>query len=155
MSIRPVEPADEAEWLRMRAALWDDAEPEEHADEVAYFLSGQAPPLATLHAVLVCPRPAGGLCGFVELSIRPYAEGCDTDRVGYLEGWYVDPDQRGGGLGRRLIEAAEGWARAQGCREMASDAELDNLASQAAHARLGYAEVERSVHFRKALAAEE
>jgi hypothetical protein len=34
---------------------------------------------------------------------------------------------------------------------MASDAELDNTASQRAHQRLGYAEVGRSVHFRRAL----
>jgi len=50
------------------------------------------------------------------------------------------------------VAAAEDWARAQGCREMASDTWLDNTLSQQAHARLGYAEVERLVHFRKTLA---
>lgn len=150
MIIRPVEPADAPEWLRMRAALWPDAGPAEHAVDVERFLAGAT--LPTLRAAFVCARPAGGLCGFVEVGLRAYAEGCDTDHVGYLEGWYVDPDQRGGGVGGRLIAAAERWARGQGCVEMASDAELDNTQSQAAHLRLGYAEVERSVHFRKALA---
>jgi hypothetical protein len=34
---------------------------------------------------------------------------------------------------------------------MASDTELENIISQAAHRRLGYAEVERVVRFHKAL----
>jgi aminoglycoside 6'-N-acetyltransferase I len=152
---RPVEFADETEWLRMRAALWPHEEPEESARTVRQFLvAPDAAPDPTLHAVLVCPRAAGGLCGFVELSIRPYAEGCETNRVGYIEGWYVDPDARHQGVGRQLIIAAEGWARGQGCSEMASDAELDNTASQQAHQRLGYTEIERIVCFRKALTEE-
>jgi aminoglycoside 6'-N-acetyltransferase I len=102
-------------------------------------------------AVFVCPRAAGGLEGFVETSIRDYAEGCDTNWVGYIEGWYVDPYARRRGVGRALIAAAEAWAVAQGCREMASDAELANIVSQEAHERIGYAEVGRSVHFRKPL----
>jgi aminoglycoside 6'-N-acetyltransferase I len=152
MNPRPVELADEAEWLRMRAALWPDEELEASTRTVRQFLATpDAPPDPTLHAVLVCPRATGGLCGFVELSIRPYAEGCETNRVGYIEGWYVDPDMRQRGIGRQLIAAAEAWARGQGCAEMASDADLDNTASQQAHQRLGYSEVERIVCFRKAL----
>jgi aminoglycoside 6'-N-acetyltransferase I len=90
-------------------------------------------------------------CGFVELSIRLYAESCETNQVGYIEGWYVEPDMRRRSVGRRLIAAAEVWASGQGCTEMASDADLDNTASQQAHQRLGYSEVERIVCFRKAL----
>lgn len=156
MEPRPVERSDEAEWLRMRGALWPDEEPADSTRTVRLFLATSDPALQpTLHAVFVCPRPSGGLCGFVEASIRPYAEGCETDRVGYIEGWYVDPDVRRSGVGRRLIAAAEAWAQGQGCTEMASDAELDNTASQQAHRRLGYAEVERIVCFRKVLIAEE
>jgi aminoglycoside 6'-N-acetyltransferase I len=91
------------------------------------------------------------LQGFVEVSIRDYAEGCDTNWIGYVEGWFVDPDTRRLGVGRALIAAAEAWALAQGCREMASDTELANTLSQEAHGRLGYTEVGRSVHFRKPL----
>jgi len=55
------------------------------------------------------------------------------------------------GVGRRLVSAAEEWARARGCTEMGSDSILENVDGQNAHARLGYLEVERQVCFRKSL----
>jgi aminoglycoside 6'-N-acetyltransferase I len=152
MIIRPVEAPDASEWLRMRAALWPDANTDQEKDAIQGFLANPGrPALPTLQAVFVCQRPAGGLCGFVEVGIRPYADGCETMNVGYLEGWYVDPDWRSRGVGRALVAAAEAWARGQGCREMASDTELDNTASQAAHLRLGYVEADRIVQFYKKL----
>ncbi|MFV9506857.1 MAG: GNAT family N-acetyltransferase [Oscillochloridaceae bacterium umkhey_bin13] len=150
--IRAVAPADAAEWLRLRLALWPDDAAEEHRAAIEPLLSGTVPPPdPTLQAALVWVRPTGGLGGLIELGLRQYAEGCDDGPIAYLEGWYVDPDLRGTGVGRALVAAAEHWARRQGCRQLASDAELDNLASQAAHLRLGFQEVGRSVHFCKRL----
>ena len=87
----------------------------------------------------------------MEVGTRPYADGCDTSPVGYLEAWYVDPDVRRQGVGRALVAAAEAWARGRGSREIASDARLDNVVSHAAHRRAGYEEVDRVVQFRKIL----
>ena len=89
--------------------------------------------------------------GFAELSIRSYAEDCQTDRVAYLEGWYVDPEARQRGVGRALVDAAEAWARAQGCTEFGSDALLDNDVSAAAHLALGFEETVQLRCFRKSL----
>jgi aminoglycoside 6'-N-acetyltransferase I len=89
------------------------------------------------------------LCGLVEVSIHSSAPGCHTDRIGYLEAWYVDPDWRGRGVGRELVARAEAWAKAEGCLEMASDTTPFYPLSPAAHAALGYEEVER--YFRKDL----
>jgi aminoglycoside 6'-N-acetyltransferase I len=144
--VRQVRRSDEAEWLRMRSVLWGDSPPAEHAGEIEAFLSGEGP-----GAVFVAERPASGLCGFVEAAVRPAAEGCHAGPVGYLEGWYVDPDVRRQGTGRALVRAAESWAVAAGCRQMASDAELDNTTSLAAHQALGYQVVVRAVHFMKPL----
>jgi aminoglycoside 6'-N-acetyltransferase I len=102
-----------------------------------------------LHAAFVCPRPDTGLCGLAEVSIHSAAPGCTTDRIGYLEGWYVDPDYRGQGIGRALVRVAEEWARSEGCLEMASDTDPSYPISPAAHAALGYQEVQR--YFRKDL----
>lgn len=145
--IRRVQIEDFAEWLRLRVALWPHpahkiTELESEMDQM--FADPEQP-------VFVAERPEGGLGGLLEVSIHTEAEGCTTDRIGYLEGWYVDPDLRGQGVGYALVEAAEAWARAQGCTEMASDTTPDYPLSPGAHARLGYAEVQRTIHFRKAL----
>ncbi len=147
MIIRPVEAGDRAEWLRMRLALWPDSPPEKEAEEIAVFLAGY--PLPELMAAYVAVRPEGGLCGLAEVSIHTSAPGCETERVGFLEAWHVDEDWRGQGLGRALVEQAEAWARAAGCREMASDTTPFYPISPAAHEALGYEEVER--YFKKLL----
>ena len=89
-------------------------------------------------AALIAKDDAGRALGFAELSLRSYAEGCDTDNVAFLEGWFVVPDARGRGVGRALIAACEKWARSQGCTEFASDAQPDNETSIAAHLALGF-----------------
>ena len=88
-----------------------------------------------------------------ELSIRNYAEDCVTDRVAYLEGWYVVPGARRQGVGRALIAAAEQWGRGQGCTEFASDAVIDNEISAAAHRALGFTETAQIRCFKKQLAS--
>ena len=55
------------------------------------------------------------------------------------------------GIGRELVRQAEAWAREKGCTEMASDAEIGNEGSLAAHLNLGYSETSRLVHLRKDL----
>jgi len=132
--------------LYSRSAGWD------HAPSVDRYFTGETLGPLLPSAVLVCERPTGGLAGFLELSVRNYAEGC-VGAVPYVESWYVDPDVRGLGIGKRLMGAAEGWARAAEYDELASDATLDNVASQRAHGAVGFNEVERSVHFHKRVRA--
>ncbi|MBN1668781.1 MAG: GNAT family N-acetyltransferase [Anaerolineales bacterium] len=140
---------DQNEWLRLRFALWPG--PEDRLEELAQELIAIA--ANPQEPVFVAERPDGSLGGMLEVSIRTEAEGCQTGRIGYLEGWYVDPELRGQGIGRQLVEAAEAWAWAQGCTEMASDTTPDYPSSPQVHARLGYREVQRTIHFRKELAA--
>jgi aminoglycoside 6'-N-acetyltransferase I len=156
--VRAAKPGDRDELLRMRRALWPDCPDEEHRAEIGALLDpdGGSPPTSCAdstggYAAFVAERPGGGLCGFLEASIRPFAEGVEARPVVYIEGWYVDADVRRNGVGRALVEAAEAWARSKGCRTMASDALIDNAVSIEAHARLGYHEVERLVHFAKDL----
>jgi aminoglycoside 6'-N-acetyltransferase I len=86
------------------------------------------------------------------VGLRSHADGCDgRHRVGFIEGWFVEPEHRGNGMGRALMQAAGAWARSHGCREMASDTWIDNDPSQRAHEALGFEVVDRCVHFRKAL----
>jgi aminoglycoside 6'-N-acetyltransferase I len=148
IGVRPAKPSDATAWLQLRHALWPDCSEAEHRTEIDRFFAGEArEPLA----VILADDGAGCPVGFAELSIRAYAEGCRSDRVAYLEGWFVVPNARRRGVGRALIVAAEEWGRAQGCGEFASDAEPDNELSAAAHRALGFVEVGLARCFRKDL----
>jgi aminoglycoside 6'-N-acetyltransferase I len=142
MKIRRYEPADRREYQRMRQELWPDST---DADNDSWLARADA-------ATFLALRDDASLCGFVEVGSRPYAEGCETSPVGYIEGWWVAPDMRKQGTGRALLRAAEDWARGMGYTEMGSDALLDNKVSHESHGRCGYLEVERLVTFRKPLA---
>jgi len=147
MGVRRLKPMDRQEWRRMRRALWPRCADDVLDAEMASILAdhdGQA--------VFVAVRPGGGLGGFLETSIHPHAIGCQTHPVGYVEGWYVDPEWRRTKVGRKLLYAAEAWALAQGCREMASDTLESNRAGLAAHLACGYVETGRLIHFNKRLA---
>jgi aminoglycoside 6'-N-acetyltransferase I len=146
ISVRPAIPADSTAWLRMRAALWPEAPAPELAQEMEEFFEGRS---RFITAVLVASDIAGTPVGFAELSIRSVVDSCETDRVAYLEGWYVDPHARRHGVGRALIAAAEAWGRAQGCTEFGSDTQITNMDSAAAHVALGFTEVEQLRCFRK------
>ena len=149
MNIRPVKEADTDEWARMRASLFSNPDPREIQDW--FEATDEAGRHSVGVAVLVADRGDGTLAGFVEIGSRNYAEGCESTPVAYIEGWYVDPEVRLEGLGRRLIQAAEAWAVAHGFTEMASDTELHNDVSLKAHTALGYTEVERQICFKKRL----
>src|SRR5262245_5257970 len=80
--VRPAGRADAAAWLTLRQSLWPDGTAEEHAEEIERYFSGASGD--PLH-VLLADDAAGRPVGLVELSIRPFAEGCRTGRVAYLE----------------------------------------------------------------------
>lgn len=147
ITVRPAAPADADAWLVMRVALWPDGTAAEHRQEIARYFAEQAREPAAVLLAMRSTEPVG----FAELAIRAYAEGCRSDRVAYLEGWYVVPDARRRGVGRALIAAAEQWGRAQGCSEFASDAHPDNTISAAAHRAAGFADVGLVRCFRKTL----
>ena len=144
MVIRPVEPGDSKDWLRMRTTLFGDDRSLAHEIRQYFGDPGDG-------VTLVAVRDRGGLCGFIEVSLRDYAEGCASSPVPYIEGWFVDSDSRGHGVGRALVRGAEEWAKKEGFTEMASDAEASNRGSIAAHKKLGYERVEDIVCFRRKL----
>jgi aminoglycoside 6'-N-acetyltransferase I len=135
MSVRVMRQDELEQVAEMMRALWPDAGAYNFADEV----------------VFVWQRPQGGLGGFCSVSVREWAEGCEQEPVAYVEGWWVAPDLRAQGVGRQLMKAAEVWAREQGYREIGSDTESSNDASQRAHLALGFEERTRIVFFRKLL----
>jgi len=123
--VRFAQPSDQATLSGLREALWPESSAEEHSRELASILAGDAPGALPL-VILVAEASDGSLAGFLELGLRSHAEGCNPSRpVGYVEGWYVAGEHRQRGVGKEL--------------------------SQRVHERLGFAVMERAVHFRKSL----
>jgi aminoglycoside 6'-N-acetyltransferase I len=146
VTVRPLRETDLDEWFRLRRMLWDESSDDDHKSEMIDILDHHDSQL-----VLLAEVGPGQMVGFLEASIRPFVEDCHTDHVGYLEGWFVEENFRKYGIGRKLVRHAEAWAREKGCTEMASDAEIGNDRSLAAHQSLGYKETSRLVHLRKDL----
>jgi aminoglycoside 6'-N-acetyltransferase I len=133
-------------WLNMRSALWPQCASERHVTELHEYFSGGGS-LATF----VAEESDGQLCGFIEASLRPCAEGCTTRPVGYIEGIFVQPEFRRRGIGRLLVAAVERWAASCGCAEFASDCYTDNEASIEFHQQVGFDIARRLVHFRRVI----
>jgi aminoglycoside 6'-N-acetyltransferase I len=138
---------DQPGWIELRVALWPDGTADEHRGYMAISL---AQPERFLQLMMYDERRQP--VGFIEGSIRSdYVNGTVTSPVGFVEGVYVIPTLRRRGVARRLFAAIGDWAKARGCRELASDALLENEASQRAHRALGFRETERVVYFSKNL----
>jgi aminoglycoside 6'-N-acetyltransferase I len=153
MRIRHAQPSDRDQLTEMRTLLWPESSIEEQRCEVEALMAPASP--ASLPTTVLVSLPADAddraLTGFLEVSLRSHADGCDTHPVGFIEGWFIREPLRGRGIGAALMRAAEDWARAQGCSEIASDALIDNQPSIDAHQSLGFEVVDRCVNLRKAL----
>ena len=128
----------------LRHKLWPQETVEEHIAEITDLTRHY-----DYHAWLACED--GKPIAFMELSLRPYVNGCLYRPVAFLEGIYCLPDYRQRGISTMLVEIAENWARDHDIQELASDAYLENSLSHKAHARWGFAQTEKVVYFRKKL----
>jgi aminoglycoside 6'-N-acetyltransferase I len=136
---------DQPGWLQMRMALWTDSTADVHR---AYMAISLAQPERFLQLMMYDEQHQP--IGFIEGAIRgDYVNGTESSPVGFVEGVFVVPAWRRKGVARQLFAAIGDWAKARGCRELASDALLENEASQRAHRALGFEETERVVYFRR------
>lgn len=138
---------DDDRWLTLRSEFIPEAGVQVHRS----FLRALVEDGKAFQAFLASDQE-GGLLGFAEVAVRTdFVNGCRHRPALFLEGIFVRPDHRGRGVARALVEAAGDWGVERGCREFASDVEIDNLESLAAHRGLGFEETERVVYFRKPL----
>ena len=97
------------------------------SDEVAQFVAEDGDRWVGSVAVLA---PEAGTADYFG---REHLEG-----RAILVSVYVEPAYRGTGLLGRLADAAAGWARDRGRRELALDVHQNNARAQAAYRRLGF-----------------
>lgn len=138
--------AQDAEILAgLACLLWDSHSRKELENRFSDLLEGE-------NAACFLAYAAGCPVGFAQCQLRhDYVEGTKNSPVGYLEGIFVRPEYRGRGLARRLLKACEDWTKERGCREFASDCELENDASLQFHLRMGFAEANRIICFVKSV----
>lgn len=149
MTIEPCTEAAIEDWLELRRSLWPEPSASSHRDDIRDILGR---PDCT---AFLARGDDGRAIGLAEAALRnDYVNGCETSPVGFLEGIYVAPAWRSRGVAQALCAAVEAWTRDRGCRELASDTGLANVASQRAHAAMGFEETERVIYYRKRLGPE-
>jgi|GEM_PF-143711 len=145
-SIRMLKESDLEDYLLLRKELWPKHSLSDLRREAENFLND-----LDHTPVFLATNKEGDLVGFIEASIHKQAPGCETKKIGFIEGWYVKPEHQQLGLGRLLYERAEEWARTHGCLEMASDTTRDYPISPIAHLALGFKESKKPLNYYKAL----
>jgi aminoglycoside 6'-N-acetyltransferase I len=149
LRLTPATRRDAEAWLVMRRDLYSDVDDAFHALEMDLILSSDD------RACLLVRAPDDEAVGFIEITLRNAVDGCLGGPVGYIEGIYLIPSWRGLGLGPAMVDAVAEWFRTQGCRAMATDAEIDNEDAQQFWNDLGFEETYRIVQYRKSLGVSE
>ena len=115
LTIRPLEAGDEAEWRRLWTAyleFYESSVTEEvYRSSFVRMLAGNAGAPNEFHGLIAIDR--GRPVGLVHYLFHRH--GWKIENVCYLQDLYADPDVRGKGIGRALIEAVYAAADAEGC----------------------------------------
>lgn len=130
---------------RLVLELWTDAVFKEEYENLRELLNSET---ETCYLV----REQETYVAFIHVSIRnDYVEGATELPVAYIEAVYVKPDHQKQGIGKKLVHEAEKWGKRNGCKQIASDAELHNATGIDFHKHAGFTEANRIVCFVKEL----
>ena len=125
--------------------MWDENSVDDLADEFSEILSKD-------DAQIFVKYEEDIPVGFAQCQLRhDYVEGTETTPVGYLEGIFVKEGYRNRGYAKELLNQCETWAKEKGCKEFASDCELDNDGSFQFHMAMNFSEANRIICFTKKL----
>ena len=99
------------------------------------------------HAIFVA-EISGQIAGWIEVAER---EVLAAGKFGEICGLVVGDGQRGRGVGRQLVGAAENWLRARGHAEISVRSNVVRPESHAFYERIGYARYKTQHAYRKKL----
>ena len=147
VSIRSAVDADAAALARLAGELG-------YATEVAQMTQRLARVLADdEQRVLVAEMDGGaaanaGVVGWLQVHLTKIIE---SEPRGGIVGLVVSADARGRGIGRRLVEAAEGWAKEQGAESVGVRCNTTRAEAHAFYERLGFRAAKTQISFRKGI----
>ncbi|MDE7258241.1 MAG: GNAT family N-acetyltransferase [Lachnospiraceae bacterium] len=125
--------------------LWNNNSVDDLASEFSELLSGD-------DAQIFLKYENDIPIGFAQCQLRhDYVEGTETTPVGYLEGIFIMESYRNMGYAKELLNECELWAKDKGCKEFASDCEIDNDNSFRFHMAMNFTEANRIICFTKKL----
>jgi GNAT superfamily N-acetyltransferase len=100
------------------------------------------------YAVFVAALPSGEIAGWVGVFVYRCVE---ADTRAEINGLVVDERMRSLGIGRRLVERAEEWARQKGCEMVGVRSNVIRERAHGFYERLGYEHFKTQKSFRKDL----
>ena len=142
--LRRARPADAPALRRMlRALMTHGGHPSSRpisAAELARHMGGRRPDIEAVIA-----ERAGRAVGMV--LFFPWLSTWRGRLNLYIQDLYIEPAERGSGLGRRLLAAAAREGRARGCGALLLAVEISNEAAEQFHRRLGFGCLEMERHW--------
>lgn len=129
----------------MAVLMWTDNSVDELADEFSELITKDT-------AQIFLKYDNDIPVGFAQCQLRSdYVEGTETSPVGYLEGIFIMEGCRNRGYAKELLRECEKWAKDKGCKEFASDCEIENIDSFRFHKAMNFTEANRIICFTKKL----
>lgn len=145
MQIEELNENNIASLIPLVIALWPDCDRDEELENYRELIN-------SVNGTCYLAKENDDYIGFIHIGIRnDYVEGSSSSPVAYIEGIYVKPLSQKSGIGRKLVAAAEAWAKNHGFKELASDTGIDNTGSILFHLRSGFEESGRVLYFIKRL----
>jgi GNAT superfamily N-acetyltransferase len=97
---------------------------------------------------VVVAENATGVVGWAGVCVE---EGFVEGRHATIEGFVVDAQVRGAGVGAQLLDAVEAWARTRGCGAMRVQSNVIRERAHAFYERHGYRKLKAQFAFRKTI----
>jgi GNAT superfamily N-acetyltransferase len=139
LTLRPALPGDADRVCVLMEQLGYDVP----AEQIARRLARRGPDREVFVA-----EDDSGVVGWAGVCVRDDFVG---GRYAEIEGFVVDAQTRGAGIGARLLDAVEDWARAQECDTMRVRSNVLRERAHAFYERHGYGKVKAQFAYRKML----
>lgn len=143
--IRPAQPEDAPALAVLAGQLGYPTAPEEMTARLQTLAEDDR------HAVFVAVKADGEVVGWIHIYLCPLLI---ASREAVIGGLVVDENHHSRGVGTRLVQEAEDWARARGCEGMTVRTNVVRERTPAFYRRLGFREVKVQRVFHKCLKEE-
>lgn len=149
IKIREVSQFDLVKWLEVRRKLFPNKPQSEQMYDIQHYLY-----YPEIRQAFVADFN-GQMIGFIEIIIQDSFIGSTQTPVIFINAWYVEESYRYKGIGKRLLLAAEKWAKSKGCTQIGFSFTDDQAVTKKVSEHLGFRHVAYLNYFLKTLTLSE